>query len=182
MATIQTMSSKVQLAYGGVTIPSYMLGEVSLEGDPIVRTRDTLAGSRETPTGTYENVRVNATIYAGSPDDIKAIFPGIYNAPTAPQMTGNIIIGSDSCTTTEGNKLNIHDECSATDNSDWYFGNAAPVLDLSSLKFSSGETPSVSVQWLINEDENGNVLRWGTGNLTALSHFDPVTQTTVANA
>lgn len=174
MAT-QVWGGKAQLQFGKSAVPSFMLSEVSVEISEAVRSRDTLAGNFSRPAGTIETAQATATMYLRNVEDLKAIFPGQYNAPTAPADSGNIIIGSSSCATGDGGPLNIHFECETTDDKDVFFYNAIPLLNFSTT-YNSSDDLTVEVTFLANPDDNGNVARIGTSDLTQKSVWDYQTE------
>lgn len=176
MAT-QVWGGKASIAFGKSEVKSFMLSEISVTVEEAVRERDTLAGTFKRPAGIIETAEAVVTMYIPNVEILKAIFPGNYNAPTSPEKGGNIIIGSDSCATATGGPLNIHFECETTDNKDIFFYNAIPVLNFNTT-YNSSDDLTVQVTFLANPDDNGNIVRIGTGLLTGKSVYDPVTETT----
>ncbi len=176
MAT-QVLGGKAVVQFGAVEIPSFMLSEISVEVTEATRERSTLAGTFRRPAGTIDTAQAVVTMYLRSVEDLKAIFPGQYNAPTAPQLTGNLIVGSDSCATADGGPLNIHFECDTTDDNDVFFYNAVPMLNFSAT-YNATDDLTVEVTFMANPDDNGNIFRFGTGNLTAASVWNEVTEAT----
>lgn len=177
MAT-QVLGGKAQIQFGKAVIPSFMLSEVSVEITEATRERETLAGKFTRPAGTLDTAQAVVKMYLRGVEDLKAIFPGNYNAPTTPQATGNLIIGSDACSVAEGGPLNIHFECDTNDDNDVFFYNAVPMLNFS-VTYNSSDDLTVEVTFMANPDDNGNIARIGTGNLLAESRWDPVTEATV---
>ena len=177
MAT-QVLGGKAQIQFGKAVIPSFMLSEVSVEVTEATRERETLAGKFTRPAGTLDTAQAVVTMYLRGVEDLKAIFPGNYNAPTAPQTTGNLIIGSDACSVAEGGPLNIHFECDENDNNDVFFYNAVPLLNFSAT-YNSSDDLTVEVTFMANPDDNGNIFRFGTGSLTENSKWDHVTEASV---
>lgn len=177
MAT-QVWGGKAQLQFGKSAVPSFMISEVTVEVTEAVRSRDTLAGTFSRPAGTIETAQATMTMYLRSVEDLEAIFPGQYNAPTSPEDSGNIIIGSSSCATSEGGPLNIHFECEDTDNKDVFFYNAIPLLNFNTT-YNSSDDLTVEVTFLANPDDDGNVVRIGTSDLTMKSKWDYASENTV---
>lgn len=178
MAT-QVLGGKAQIQFGKAVIPSFMLSEISVEVTEATRERETLAGKFTRPAGTLDTAQAVVTMYLRGVEDLKAIFPGNYNAPTLPQKTGNLIIGSDACAVAEGGPLNIHFECEKNDDNDVFFYNAVPMLNFSAT-YNSKDDLTVEVTFMANPDDNGNIFRYGTSNLLAESKWDHVTEASVA--
>lgn len=177
MAT-QVWGGKATIEFGGVSIPSYMLSEISVEISEATRERSTLAGTFRRPSGTIENAQAVVTMYLRNVEDLKAIFPGQYNAPTSPEDSGNIIIGSESCASADGGPLNIHFECEDTDNKDVFFYEALPLLNFSAT-YNATNDLTVEVTFMAQPDQDGNIARIGTGDLTKKSVWDVTTEKTV---
>jgi hypothetical protein len=177
MAT--TLEGAAEVAINETLIPASMLSEIAVEFEEGVRERTTLGGRFRKPSGVLETAEVRFTLYLPSMDYLKNIFPGRYNAPTAPQTSGNLIINSDTCVSTDAGKVNIHWTCDENDGNDIYIYNGHAVLNLS-MTINADDAVSVEVRILAEPDNSGNVARFGTGNLTAVSVYDPETETTVA--
>lgn len=179
MAT-QVLGGKASLQFGLAEVPSFMLSEISVEVTEGTRERTTLAGTFRRPSGTIDTAQAMVTMYLRSVEDLKSIFPGQYNAPTAPQAIGNLIVGSDSCATATGGPLNIHFDCDTTDDNDVFFYNAVPMLNFNTT-YNASDDLTVEVTFMAQPDDNGNIFRFGTGNLTAASSWNYATETTDVN-
>ena len=180
MAT-QVLGGKASVQFGLAEIPSFMLSQISVEVTEATRERETLGGTFRRPSGVVETAQAVVTMYLRNVEDLKAIFPGQYNAPTAPQLVGNLIVGSDSCATATGGALNIHFDCDDTDNNDIFFYNAVPMLNFSAT-YNASDDLTVEVTFMAQPDDSGNIFRFGTGNLTAASSWNYATETTDVNA
>jgi len=167
-----------EVAIGGITIPASMLSEVAIDLTEGTRSRDTLAGTFTSPSGTLETATVTFTIYLPSIDYLKDIFPSRYNAPSAPQLTGNLIWDTQACGLQDSSPVNIHYTCEPNDNNDMFIYNGRLQMNFSP---TLNATDDLMLEVIVHAqpDENGRVYRLGTGDLTAVSIFDPETQTTV---
>lgn len=178
MAT-QVWGGKATIEFGGVSIPSFMLSEISVEITEATRERSTLAGTFRRPAGTIDTAQATVTMYLRDVEDLKNIFPGQYNAPTQPETSGNIIIGSESCATAEGSPLNIHFECESDDTKDVFFYEALPLLNFSAT-YNATDDLTVEVTFMAQPDADGNIARIGTGDLTKKSIYDATSEQTIA--
>jgi hypothetical protein len=154
-----------------------MLSNIETNIEEGLRKRKTLAGEFTRPSGTFDNPMAKFTLYLPSIDYLKDIFPERYNAPSAPQTTGNIIVGDDSCTTLEVGGFNIHFECEDNDSNDVYFYEAQAQLSFNA-KYTTEDDISIEIAVYAQPTASGSV-RFGTGDLTQESIYDPATDTTV---
>lgn len=168
-----------EVAINGKILPAELLSEVSVELTEATRERKTLAGTFTSPSGTLDTAMATFTIYLPSIDYLKNIFPSRYNAPTAPETSGNIIWNTQDCSEVETGPVNIHFTCEPTDKNDVYFYQGAAQLNFNPT-YTAEDDISIEVTVHAQPDVNGNVYRLGTGSLTALSHFDAVTGVTVS--
>jgi hypothetical protein len=171
------LGGSAEVAIGVNVIPPELLSEVNVELTGGMRERETLGGTFSRPSGTFETAEVTFTMYLPSMDYLKNIFPDIYNAPTAPQTAGNIIFTTGTCASVSGQKVNIHFTCDTNDANDVYIYNGFVNLNFNP-SYTAGDDLTVEISIYANPDENGNVLRVGTGDLTEESYYDPTTQTT----
>ena len=156
-----TLSGKAEVAINDITIDPSMLSEVTTMFQEGTRTVTTLGGTFTKPSGSLDSAEATFTLYLPSMDYLKNIFPARYNAPSAPQTTGNIIINADTCSTEVETPVNIHYTCEANDNNDIHIY-AGPVLDLSFEPIIQQMFISIPVRILAQPDVNGNVGRIGT--------------------
>lgn len=177
MATV--LGGPAEVAINSITIPASLLSEVSVEFTEGTRERTTLGGTFTKPSGTFETAQVSFTLYLPSMDYLKNIFPGRYNAPTAPQTTGNLILNSDTCTTTEAGPVNIHYTCETNDNNDVHIYEGLAQLNFNAT-YNATDDITVEVTIFAQPDEDGNVGRIGTGDLTEESIYDATTESTIA--
>lgn len=177
MAT--TLGGAAEVSINAITIPSTLLSEVTVEITEGTRERNTLGGKFSKPSGVLDTAQVTFTMFLPSMDYLKNIFPGKYNAPTGPQLTGNLIIGSDSCANADAGPVNIHYTCDDTDDNDIHIYNGQAMLNFNPT-FNDTDDLMVEVTVFAQPDTTGRVFRLGTGNLTAISHYDAATELTVA--
>ena len=171
------LGGPAEIAMNGTTIPAFLIQSISPSIEPGVRSRPSLAGTFSRPSGTFETVEVMATITLASMDWLKNIVPDMYNAPTAPQTTGNVIMGNNTCLAATGIPVNIHYTCDATDANDVFFPNAYVTFAFNG-EYTETDPLAIEVRIYGNPSASG-VVRFGTGDLTEVSIYDPTTETTV---
>lgn len=173
------LGGPASMAFRDFVIPAAILSEVATTLTEGVRERRTLAGTFKKGSGTLDTAEAKATLFVPSMDWLgKNILRSKYNAPTAPQTTGNIVWNSETCATLDVGPVNIHYDCEGNDNNDVFFYNAQLQVNLE-MMFNATDDLSVGLTLFAQPDENGNVFRLGTGDLTQESIWDPTTETTV---
>lgn len=171
------LGGPAEIAMNGTVIPAYLLSEVSTDLTMGTRERETLGGTFTKPSGTYETAQATFTMFLPNMDYLKNIFPGQYNAPSG-STYGNVILNANMCATTVAGPVNIHYTCSTNDDDDVYFYNAMAALNFNGT-YNATDDLTIEVTLYANPDEDGNVVRLGTGDLTQESIYDPTTETTV---
>lgn len=171
------LGGPAEVAINGITIPASLLSEVNVEFTEGTRERTTLGGTFTKPSGILETAQATFTMYLPSMDYLKNIFPGRYNAPSGTQIGGNVIFNSDTCTTTEAGPVNIHYTCEGLDNNDVHIYSGIAALNFNPT-YNADDDVTIEVTIYAQPDDDGNVGRMGTGNLTALSTYNATTQTT----
>lgn len=172
------LGGAAELALNETVIPAELLSEINVELTEGTRERNTLGGTFTRPSGVLETAQATFTMYLPNMDYLKHIFPALYNAPTEPQTGGNIIVGSNSCSTVDAGPVNIHYVCDDTDNNDVHFFNAQAQLNFNPT-YNGSDDLTIEVTLFAQPDEDGNVYRLGTGDLTQPSIYDPETEETV---
>jgi hypothetical protein len=172
------LGGPAEVAINGTTIPASLLSEVSVELTEGTRERTTLGGTFTKPSGVLETAQVMFTMYLPSMDYLKNIFPGRYSAPTAPQTSGNVIFNSDNCTTVEAGPVNIHYTCEDTDANDVHIYSGLAALNFNPT-YNADDDVTIEVTIYAQPDDEGNVARMGTGDLTEPSIYDAETEETV---
>lgn len=174
------LGGPAEVAINNVAIPASLLSEVSVELTEGTRERETLGGTFTKPSGTLETAQVMFTMYLPSMDYLKNIFPNRYNAPSGEQDTGNIIFNSDNCAETESGPVNIHYTCEPLDNNDVYLYNGVAQLNFNPT-YNASDDLTIEVTIFAQPDDDGNIARLGTGDLTSDSYYDPLTEDTVVS-
>lgn len=174
------LGGPAEVAINNITIPASLLSEVSVELTEGTRERETLGGTFTKPSGVLETAQVMFTMYLPSMDYLKNIFPGRYNAPSGEQDTGNVIFNSDTCVSTDAGPVNIHYTCEPLDNNDVYIYSGLAQLNFSPT-YNVSDDITIEVTIMAQPDEDGNVARLGTGNLTQDSYYNATTETTVVS-
>lgn len=160
-----------------VTIPSTLLSEIVAEFAEGTRTRETLGGTFNTPSGVLETSQITGTLYLPNMAYLGKIFPELYNAPSGTQDEGNVIFGSGTCTTKPVAKVNVHYECEDTDNNDLHIFEAVFGFNFNAT-YNATDALSVEFTAYAQPSQNG-VVRFGTGDLTQKAEYDPETGNTV---
>lgn len=172
-----TLGGKAEVSLNGITIPAELLSEISTDIAEGTRERKTLAGTFTRPSGNLDTAQATFTMYLPSMDYLKDIFPDVYNAPTAPQTTGNIVLGSSTCSARTSGPVNIHFTCDDTDANDVNFPDAQIAYNFA-LTYNDSDDLSVEVM-VYGQPSASGVVRLGTGNLTEVSIWDAATGSTV---
>lgn len=167
-----------EMSIGDVLIPAELLGDIAVNYDEATTEASTQAGTRVMPLGKPATAEATFTLFLPSMDYLKNLWAEAYNAPTSPQTTGNIIFGDGSCQTRTGLPINIHNVCENTDDNDIHIF-AGIVKQTFNPTLSAGEVLQVESTIYMQPTSNG-YIRLGTGDLTAVSHYDVATEATVA--
>lgn len=175
------MGGKYELSIGSTLIPASLLGDISPNYEEGELSADTQAGTRTAPSGKADTAELTFTLYLPSVDYLKAIFADMYNQPTASaQTSGNIVFGSNSCSTRTPLPVNIHNVCEDTDDNDIHIF-AGLVKATFNPTLSTGDFVNIEVTISMQPTANG-YMRLGTGNLAKPSHWDVTSQSTVENS
>jgi hypothetical protein len=171
-----TLGGPASLAFKDFEISSQYLGEVSVNLEDGERERTTLAGTFSANSGTIENAEATVTLFAPSMDWLgENLLRGRYNDGTP---TGNIVWNVNNCSSDIG-PMNIHFECEDNDANDVHFYNASLRANIEAT-YNESDFIEVELVFHANPDEDGNVARLGTGDLTQESEWDVETEETVA--
>lgn len=172
------LGGPAEVALNETAIPSQLLSEVTVELTEGTRERETLGGTFTRPSGVFETAMATFTMYLPNMDYLKNIFPGRYNAPSGAQTTGNVIFSADNCAAIDAGPVNIHYTCDDNDDNDVYFYNGHVQMNFNPT-YNASDDLTVEITIYANPDEDGNVARLGTGDLTEESIYDPETEETV---
>lgn len=177
MAQLNVLGGPAEVAINGITIPASLLSEVSVEFTEGTRERETLGGTFSKPSGVLETAEATFTLYLPSMDYLKNIFPGRYSAPSGEQDTGNVIFNSDTCVSTDAGPVNIHYTCEPLDNNDVHIYNGQAALNFNPT-YNAEDDLTIEVTIYAQPDDDGNIARMGTGNLTQDSFYNAEDQVT----
>lgn len=170
-----------EIAVGDTVIPPELLGDVSPNYEEGELSADTQGGNITSPSGKAETSQLTFTMFLprqNAPTYMKAIWPEAYNAPSGSQELGNIVFGSRACQARMPRPYNLHSVCDTTDDNDIYiYAGIAKIAFNPTL--STSDAASFEVTVYAQPDEDGNRMRYGTGDLTQPSIYDPTTQKTV---
>lgn len=171
-----------EMAVGDTVIPAELLGDIVPNYQEGEITADTQSGTTTTPNGKADTSELTFTLFLPAENAMQylaVIFPEAYNAPTAEaQTTGNITIGSKACQTRTPVPINIHNVCAKTDDTDIYIP-AALAKIVFNPTLSTSDAAQIEITVYMQPDENGVRIRFGTGDLSQPSKYDPTTQKTV---
>lgn len=166
----------------GTTIPAELLGDLVPNYEEGELSADTQAGTITSPSGKAETSEFTFTLFLPRANAVKylgLLWPGSYNEPTAEaQKTGNIEIGTKACQSRTPVAINIHNICDQTDDNDIYIPSAIAKIAFNPT-FSTSDAVQVEITVYMQPDENGIRFRFGTGDLSQPSRFDPTTGKTV---
>lgn len=176
------LGGAAEVAINESLIPAELLSEVAVEFTESTRETETLGGTFTQPTGMLETAQATFTMFLPSMDYLKVLFPDLHNAGSGERVgEGNIILGSGSCLTAENTPVNIHYTCDGQDDSNDVFIYSGRVQLNLALTFSTSDSLSVEVTVFAQPDEEGNVARIGSGDLTQKSYFDAETMQTIVS-
>jgi len=169
------LGGAADLALGLVTIPASLLGDITPNFTEGTRSSETLGGNRTAPSGRYDEATLTFTMFVPSFDYLKSIWPDLYNAPTAPQVGGNLVFGTGSCTSKTPVVANIHYSCDDNSNNDTHvFSTLVGATWNPTINATDGLSIEVTLYSQPNVD--GNYFQLGAGSLTAPTLWDAATQ------
>jgi hypothetical protein len=173
-----TLEGPAEVGINGIVIPPTMMSEIKASFKEGVRERQTLGGKFTRPSGMLDTAELGFSLYLPNMKYLKNIFPSRYNAPTAPQTAGNVIFNANSGVVTDAGPVNVHWLDMTTDDNDIHIYKGEAVLDFD-IVLNPDDPVTIEVRILAQPDDDGNVARLGTGDLTAVSKYDALTGTTV---
>lgn len=171
------MGGKASVAINSVEIPSFMLGEITPNVAPEIRSSQRLSGTSSRPSGNLDDPSYDIVFFPNNWSDIGFFMPNGYNAPSGEQELGNFILGGGSCTSQEPVPVNIHYECEGTDDRDTFMKSALVSVELNQA-YTGTDDMSVMIHIYPQPNADGQI-RLGTGDLTQPSIYDPTTETSV---
>lgn len=162
----------VEISFRDYTIPAHLLGEPSINIEEGTRERTTQAGTYRRGSGTLDTAEVTVPMFIPSwewfgENIMRARFT------EADGNTGNVIWNANTCSgTMDAGPVNFHYVCDTNDANDIFFHNASLRVTINPT-FATGEDLMVELTFHANPDEEGNVFRLGTGDVTEESVYDP---------
>jgi len=98
------MDGKLSIDINGVTIPSIMLGEISANVAPLLRTSERLSGTTTTPTPQLDNPSYDVTFFPNQWTDVGYFMPDNLDGDS-------FVVGGDSCTLPDPVDVVFHYDC-----------------------------------------------------------------------
>lgn len=167
----------ISLAFRDFVVPKSMLGETELSLESTTRERTTQGGTFTEPTGTFETQEFSVTLFAPSLNwFIQNFLKTGGEEGTEGQF--NFVNNADECVPVEVGPLNIHPHCETNDANDVHFYNAQMGWNVGAT-LSDSDPAEIELTFYANPDDDGNVWRLGTGDLTQESEWDADSQETV---
>lgn len=168
------LGGEAEVAIGQSLIPARYLGDISPNFEEGTRESTTLGGTRTTPSGMLETSELTFTLYLPSMDFLKNIWEDIYNEPSAPQLTGNFVLGGGSCVMRTPKPVNIHYTCDENSNNDVHIFAGIVAFNFNPT-YNDSDGLSVEVTIYAQPTEDGTV-QIGTGDLTEPVLWDHETE------
>lgn len=174
------LAGQAEVAINESLIPASLLSEVAVEFTEATRDTETLAGKFTQPTGAFDTAQVTFTMFLPSMDYLKVLFPDLYDAGTGERANeGHIILSAGTCMESASTPVNIHYVCDGDDDKNDIFIYSGLVQLNIAATYNNSDSLSVEVTVFAQPDEDGNVARLGSGNLSNKSYFDYETMSTV---
>lgn len=168
-----------ELAVGKYVIPPELLGDLSPNYEEGDISAETQAGTISTPSGKPTTSEFTFTLFLpkkNAPRLLGYLWPEAYEEAANEDLAGRITFGSKACMERTPQKMNIHSICSKNSDTDMYI-----PAGISKIKFnptlSTGDAASFEVTVYMQPDENGDRFRFGAGDLTKETIYDPTTGT-----
>lgn len=108
------MGGKLSIEINGVTIPSFMLGEITPNITQLLRTSERLSGTTTTPSSQLDNPSYDVTFFPNKWSDVGFFMPDNLDGTA-------FVVGGDSCTTPEPVPVVLHYECEDSEDRDVSF-------------------------------------------------------------
>lgn len=182
MATYLSGKANVTLYYEdgkSVVVEPQFIGEdgVTVTMTPGTRTITSLNGVTTVPSGTIDEATFTFPLLLPSMNFLGKVFPANYVASTdRPTIAGQTTVGGNSSCTDVPAKAVIHFVCEENSDNDIYIPEALVNADLSTVVNSTdGVVVNVMGYAQPANELNGGVARYGTGDLTEPTLFDPTT-------
>lgn len=108
------MGGKLSIDINDVTIPSFMLGEISPNVAPLLRTSERLSGTTTTPTSQLDNPSFDITFFPNKWSDVGFFMPDNLDGTA-------FVVGGASCTLPDAVPVVLHYECEEDEDRDVSF-------------------------------------------------------------
>lgn len=179
------LTGKVDVSLNGITIPARFLSDagVTTTLTESVQEIATMAGTFNSPTGTYEEATVSFEVVLPNMNYAKNIWPDLYTPSNdRPDVAGQVDFGGDDCVVRENTPLVVHYTCQPNSDNDVYIPNAAVQASFE-LTQNASDPVVVTVTANAQPDvDTGLIARLGTGSLdgptlwnAATEQYEPVT-------
>lgn len=169
------LGGAAELALGTATIPPELLGDITPNFVEATRSSATLAGNRTQPAGMFDTSELTFTLFVPSMDYLKNIWADLYEAPDAPQTSGNLVFGAGSCTSKTPVVGNIHYTCDENSDNDQHFYKLLVAMNWNPT-INQTDGLSVEVTLYAQPNEDGNYFQLGAGSLEEPVLWDAATQ------
>lgn len=108
------MGGKLSIDINSVTIPSFMLGPITANIAPLLRTSERLSGTTTTPTTQLDNPSYDVTFFPNKWSDVGFFMPDNLDGST-------FVVGGDTCTLPDPVDVTLHYDCDNDDSRDVNF-------------------------------------------------------------
>jgi len=108
------MGGKLSIDINEVTIPSFMLGEISSNVAQLLRTSERLSGTTTTPSSQLDNPSYDVTFFPNKWSDVGYFMPENLDGTA-------FVVGGDSCTIPDATPVVFHYECEDDEDRDISF-------------------------------------------------------------
>lgn len=108
--TSNPMGGPLEIEINGVTIPDFMIGTVSPNVPPLLRTSERISGSTTNPTNQLDNPSYDVVFYPNQWSDLQYFFPENY-VGTPGGTDGYMAFGGSSCELPEAVPVVFHYKC-----------------------------------------------------------------------
>jgi len=170
------LGGAADLALGIAVLPAALIGDITPNFVETTRSSETLGGTRTQPAGMFETSELSFTLFVPNMDYLKNVWADLYNAPTAPQLGGNLVFGSGSCASKTPITGNIHYVCDDNSNNDQHFYKLLIAMNWNPT-MNQSDGFSVEVMLYAQPNADGNFFQLGAGSLTEPVLWNAASQT-----
>lgn len=160
----------------GITVPPELLGTVTVNIEEGEVETNTQAHVWRQGNGKH-NATATVMMFLPSLGYLGKILRSKYNAASAPEDPGNLVVAAGTCSGQDTGVFHIHPICEDNDKNDVHFYEAEARPN-SEIEYSE-DGNAIGVELIFNghPDEDGNIFRLGTGDLTQDVVYDAETDT-----